>query len=116
MLAPSADLVTYAGTDVIGEQSYDLVEVTWGRLEPNKQYDRMLPWYTADTHFLDTAEVTINDFFPPMSPLMRYATVQFERSITEVGTYLTRQLIIPLGHADDIGQLCLPVFVDGLCL
>ncbi len=102
LMAPSAELVAYAGTGLIGEQSYDLVYVTWGSLEPNKQYDRMMLYYNADTHFLDLAEVTINDFYLPMPPPMRYATVQFERSITEVGAYLPHQVTIQLGDADDL--------------
>ncbi len=97
LLAPSAEFVAFAGTEVLNGQAYELVYVTWGSLEPNKQYDRMMLWYNADTHFLDMAEVTINDFFLPMPPAMRYATVRFERSETVIGAHLPHQVTIQLG-------------------
>ena len=93
---PNAEIVRYAGTKLLDGIDYKLVYVTWGSEEPNKQYDRMLVYINPESKFIDLLEVTINDFFLPMPKGMQHATARYNRSKTEIGTYLPSKITIQL--------------------
>ncbi|WP_422858884.1 hypothetical protein ACOKFD_16250 [Flagellimonas sp. S174] len=93
---PEAEIVKYAGTKELDGIQYETVYVTWGREEPNKQYDRMLVYINPSNNFIDLLEVTINDFFLPMPKGMQHATARYERKETSVGTYLPSKVTIQL--------------------
>lgn len=92
-----AEIVRYAGEIEFAGQKYETVFVTWGSEEPNKQYDRFLVYVNKDTGFIDMAELTIGDFYLPMPKGMQHATVQWDRKITSVGTYLPSVTYVQLG-------------------
>ena len=92
-----ADIVRYAGEKEFGGQNYETVYVTWGTEEPNKQYDRFLVYINKDTGFIDLAELTIGDFYLPMPKGMQHATVQWDREMTSIGTYLPSMTYVQLG-------------------
>lgn len=96
MHLPDAEIVKYAGTREFNNVNYDLVYVTWGTEEPNKQYDRFLVYINPETKFIDLIEATISDYFLPMPKGMQHATVQYERKKTSIGAYLPSKSTIQL--------------------
>ena len=94
MHLPQAEIIRYAGTQIVDDIAYDTVYVTWGSEAPNKTYDRMLVYIHPETRFIDLLEVTINDFFLAMPKGLQHATARYERSKTEVGAYLPSQITI----------------------
>ncbi len=93
----NAEIIRYAGQKTFNGQEYDLVYATWGKDEPHSEHDQWLVYINRQTGFIDLTELTINDFFLPMPKGLKGATVQYERSITEIGTYLPNFVTIQLG-------------------
>lgn len=92
-----ADIVRYAGEKEFNGQKYDLVYATWGQDAPHKQHDQWLVYINKETGMTDLTEITINDFFLPMPPGMKGATIQTKRSKTINGSYLPSLVTIQLG-------------------
>lgn len=92
-----ADIIRYAGTKEFNGNQYDLVYATWGKDEPHKEHDQWLVYINKKTGMIDLTELTINDFFLPMPPGMKGATIQYEREKTSIGTYLPSLVTIQLG-------------------
>ncbi|MEM8765558.1 MAG: hypothetical protein AAGD88_17215 [Bacteroidota bacterium] len=93
---PQAEIVRFAGQKEFNGINYDLVYVTWGSEEPNKDYDRFLVYVNPKTKFIDLIEATINDYFLPMPKGMQHATVQYDRSETSIGAHLPTRSVIQL--------------------
>ena len=93
-----ADIIRYAGEKDFNGNQYDLVYATWGKDEPHKEHDQWLVYINKKTGMIDLTELTINDFFLPMPPGMKGATIQYEREKTSIGTYLPSLVAIQLGE------------------
>lgn len=93
----NAEIVRYAGEKEWNGKQYDLVYATWGKDEPHKEHDQWLVYINKQTGMTDMTEITINDFFLPMPPGMKGATIQTERKQTSIGAYLPSLVTIQLG-------------------
>ncbi|MEL7377240.1 MAG: hypothetical protein AAFN65_09800, partial [Bacteroidota bacterium] len=71
----SAEIIKYAGEKIWSGQTYDLVFITWGSEEPNKEYDQWLVYINRETGFVDLAQVTLSDFWMPTPNSMEHATI-----------------------------------------
>ncbi len=56
-----APIMTYAGEKEWKGQRFDLVFVTWDRLESHMEHDQYLLWISRDTGLLEYAEYTLRD-------------------------------------------------------
>lgn len=92
-----ADIIRYAGEQEVDGQQYDLVYATWGQDAPHKEHDQWLVYINQKTGMTDLTEITINDFFLPMPPGMKGATIRTERTLTANGSYLPSLVTIQLG-------------------
>lgn len=92
-----ADIIRYAGEKEFNGKMYDLVYATWGEDVPHKEHDQWLVYINKETGMTDLTEITINDFFLPMPPGMKGATIQTERTLTSNGSYLPSLVTIQLG-------------------
>lgn len=97
--ARGAEIVRYAGETTFEGEDYDLVYVTWGSVEPNREFDRFLLYIHQDTRHLDLMEVTINDFFLPMPRGMQHATAFYAWEETDIGAYMPSHLTFQLKGA-----------------
>lgn len=57
----SAQIVAYAGEEIVNGEKYDLVYATWNDPEPNKKMDQYLLWIHQETKLLGVAEYTVRD-------------------------------------------------------
>lgn len=92
-----ADIIRYAGEKEFDGKQYDLVYATWGQDAPHKEHDQWLVYINKQSGMIDLTEITINDFFLPMPPGMKGATIQTERKLTSNGSYLPSFVTIQLG-------------------
>lgn len=67
-----ATVVQYAGEQVLGSQIYDLVYVTWGTAEPQRQVDQYVLWIRRADTTLEFAEYTVRDVAPFMVGCIHY--------------------------------------------
>lgn len=65
----NAELITYAGEKKLGDQLYDLVFVTWGKLKAHKKHDQYLLWINKTSGLAEYCEYTIRDIAFPGSLL-----------------------------------------------
>lgn len=97
-----ADIIRYAGEREFDGKAYDLVYATWGEDAPHKEHDQWLVYINKETGMTDLTEITINDFFLPMPPGMKGATIQTERALTSNGSYLPSLVTIQLGKPKEL--------------
>lgn len=93
-----ADIIRFAGEKEFNGKQYNLVYATWGQDAPHKEHDQWLVYINKQTGMIDLTEITINDFFLPMPPGMKGATIQTERKLTSNGSYLPSFVTIQLGE------------------
>jgi hypothetical protein len=67
-----AGIVEHAGQRTLGEHSYDLVYVTWGRAEPQRHIDQYVLWIRRADTVLEFAEYTVRDIAPFMVGCIHY--------------------------------------------
>jgi len=58
-----APIVLHAGSRERAGRRYDLVFVTWGKLEPHVEHDQYVLWIPEDSGRIEIAEYTIRDKF-----------------------------------------------------
>ncbi len=92
-----ADIIRYAGEKEFNGNQYDVVYATWKQDAPHKEHDQWLVYINKHTGMIDLTEITINDFFLPMPPGMKGATILTERKLTANGSYLPSFVTIQLG-------------------
>lgn len=62
-LLSEAELITDAGTGELHGETYDLVYVTWGQWEPQREYDQYLVWIDRETRLVDYVQSTVREKF-----------------------------------------------------
>jgi len=56
-----ADVFRYIGTDTIEGKVCDQVFVSWGKIEPQKEFDQYLVWVDQETHLIQKIEYTVRE-------------------------------------------------------
>jgi hypothetical protein len=77
-----AGIVAHAGQRTLGEHSYDLIYVTWGRAEPQRHVDQYVLWVRRADTVLEFAEYTVRDIAPFMVGCVHYEDLRQVSGIT----------------------------------
>jgi len=95
----NAEIIKYAGEKRVSNTLYDLVFVTWGSEEPNRQFDQWLVYINRETKFIDMTEVTISDFFVPTPKGLQHGSILYrKRTETSIGAHLPSEVVIQIGE------------------
>lgn len=77
-----AGIVAHAGQRTLGEHSYDLIYVTWGRAGPQRHVDQYVLWVRRVDTVLEFAEYTVRDIAPFMVGCIHYEDLRQVSGIT----------------------------------
>jgi len=67
-----ADVVAHAGERELNGKTYDLVFLSWGRPEPQRQIDQYILWIRRPDTILEYAQYTVRELSPLITSCMHY--------------------------------------------
>ncbi len=59
----NAEIISYAGEEIVDGQLYDAVFATWNKSEPHKENDQYLVFINKSTRLIDRIQFTVRDQF-----------------------------------------------------
>ena len=66
-------MVLYAGERKLGDKTYDLVYLTWGKQQPQKMVDQYVVWINRRTKLIEWVRYTVRDFGGFVTSYMEYS-------------------------------------------
>ena len=63
----NAPIVYYAGEETFKDKSYQLVFVSWEKVEPHKEHDQYLLYINPESKMIEMAEYTVRENYLPAS-------------------------------------------------
>lgn len=73
---PEADIVSYGGERTLDGKIYDIVFISWGTDEPQKDIDQYNIWLDRETHMLKMLHYTVRDANGLVNATMKYETYE----------------------------------------